>query len=200
MMSLVRLNSWEGAASLLINIFLTNDRLNGQPANNGNVILSIVTPSTHPGVYIEPATGNVIVGYGTPAGVYRIVYRICEKQLPQNCDQAVVTVTVVDDCELVIPNGFSPNGDGIADFWRIKCLDKYPDARVEIYNRWGNLVYDLDHYGNTDVHGATDAWWDGHSTHKWTLGSEKLPAGTYFYILDLRDGSKPLNGFIFLNR
>jgi gliding motility-associated-like protein/uncharacterized repeat protein (TIGR01451 family) len=192
------LNSWEGA-SLLVNV-LTNDRLNGQPANNGNVILSIVTPASHPGVYIEPATGNVIVGYGTPAGVYRIVYRICEKQLPQNCDQAVVTVTVVDDCELVIPNGFSPNGDGIADFWRIKCLDKYPDARVEIYNRWGNLVYDLDHYGNTDVHGATDAWWDGHSTHKWTLGNEKLPAGTYFYILDLRDGSKPLNGFIFLNR
>ncbi len=111
------------------------------------------------------------------------------------------TATVqVDPCELVIPNGFSPNGDGIQDFWRIKCIEKYPDARVEIYNRWGNLVYELDHYGNLDVHGPTEAWWNGHSTSKWTFGTEKLPTGTYFYILDLRDGSKPENGFIFLNR
>jgi gliding motility-associated-like protein len=108
--------------------------------------------------------------------------------------------TPVGACEMVIPNGFSPNNDGIQDFWRITCIEKYPDARVEVYNRWGNLVYEQNNYGNIDVHGPTDAWWDGHSTHKWTLGSEKLPTGTYFYILDLKDGSKPRNGFIFLNR
>jgi gliding motility-associated-like protein/uncharacterized repeat protein (TIGR01451 family) len=108
--------------------------------------------------------------------------------------------TNVQSCEMVIPNGFSPNGDGIQDFWRITCIEKYPDARIEVYNRWGNLVYQKNNYGNIDVHGPTDAWWDGYSTNKWTLGSDKLPSGTYFYILDLGDGSKPLNGFIFLNR
>jgi gliding motility-associated-like protein len=114
-------------------------------------------------------------------------------------DNDIATIQVAS-CELVIPNGFSPNGDGIQDYWRIKCLEKYPDAKVEIYNRWGNLVYELEHYGNLDVHGPTDAWWNGYSTSKWTFGTDKLPTGTYFYILDLKDGSKPRNGFIFLNR
>jgi gliding motility-associated-like protein len=103
-------------------------------------------------------------------------------------------------CELVIPNGFSPNNDGIQDTWRIKCIENYPNARVEVFNRWGNLVFKKENYGNIDLHGPEDAWWDGRSTHKWTLGKDILPAGTYFYILDLKDGSKPRNGFLYLNR
>jgi gliding motility-associated-like protein/uncharacterized repeat protein (TIGR01451 family) len=106
----------------------------------------------------------------------------------------------VDGCELVIPNGFSPNDDGIQDYWRIQCLEKYPDARVEIFNRWGNRVFEMEHFGNMDVHGSADAWWDGYSSSKATFGSGKLPAGTYYYRLDLGNGSNPLSGFIFLNR
>jgi len=110
-------------------------------------------------------------------------------------------VTVpVERCEVIIPTGFSPNGDGIQDYWRITCLEKYPNARIEVYNRWGNLVYEKESYGNISVHGQTDAWWDGRSSHKWTVGSEKLPPGTYFYILDLKDGNTPRNGYLFLNR
>jgi gliding motility-associated-like protein len=110
-----------------------------------------------------------------------------------------VTANVLS-CELVIPNGFSPNNDGIQDTWRIKCIENYPNARVEVFNRWGNLVFNKENYGNIDLHGPEDAWWDGRSTHKWTLGKDILPAGTYFYILDLKDGSKPRNGFLYLNR
>ncbi len=110
-----------------------------------------------------------------------------------------VTVNALS-CELVIPNGFSPNSDGIQDTWRIKCIENYPNARVEVFNRWGNLVYEKENYGNIDFHGPADAWWDGRSTHKWTLGKDFLPAGTYFYILDLKDGSKPRNGFLYLNK
>lgn len=106
----------------------------------------------------------------------------------------------VESCELVVPTGFSPNGDGIQDYWRIQCIENYPDARVEVFNRWGNRVYERDNFGNSDIHGTTDAWWDGSSSNKATFGSGKLPAGTYYYILDLRDGSSPLSGFIFLNR
>jgi gliding motility-associated-like protein len=112
---------------------------------------------------------------------------------------SAVTVQVAQ-CELVIPTGFSPNGDGIQDTWRIKCLENYPDARVEIYNRWGNLVFEKDNFGNSDIHGAADEWWDGYSSQKWSFGNDKLPAGTYFYILDLKDGSEPLKGYLFLNR
>jgi len=110
------------------------------------------------------------------------------------------SVTVqVEQCEMVIPNAFSPNNDGIQDTWRIKCIEKFPDARVEIYNRWGNRVFEKDNFGNTDIHGSADAWWDGYSSQKLTFGNEKLPTGTYYYILNLNDGSKPINGFIFMN-
>ncbi|MGM0621117.1 MAG: DUF7507 domain-containing protein, partial [Bacteroidota bacterium] len=112
--------------------------------------------------------------------------------------EASSTVTVqVDRCELVIPTGFSPNDDGIQDTWRITCLESYPDTRVEIYNRWGNLVFEKDNFGNSDVHGA-DAWWDGYSSKKRTFGNDKLPAGTYFFILDLNDGNEPITGHLFL--
>jgi gliding motility-associated-like protein len=101
---------------------------------------------------------------------------------------------------LVIPTGFSPNDDGIQDKWRIKCLERYPDARIEIYNRWGNRVFEKDNFGNSDVHGESDAWWDGYSSQKAAFGDEKLPNGTYYYILFLNDGNKPLNGYLFLNK
>ena len=103
-------------------------------------------------------------------------------------------------CEMLIPNGFSPNGDGYNDYFRIYCFENYPNAQIEIYNRWGNLIYEQEDYGNEDRWGTTDAWWNGRSTHKWTVGKEKLPPGTYFYILNLNDGSEPITGSIFLNR
>ncbi len=103
-------------------------------------------------------------------------------------------------CELLIPEIFTPNDDGIQDNFKIKCIEHYPDARLEVYNRWGNLVYSKDHYGNTDLWGENDAWWNGYSTHKWTVGKDRLPSATYIYILYLNDGSKPRNGFVFLNR
>jgi gliding motility-associated-like protein len=112
-------------------------------------------------------------------------------------DTAHVTI---NDCELLIPEIFSPNGDGNQDYFRVFCIEKYPDAKIEVYNRWGNLVFTKEHFGNTSVWGETDAWWDGYSDHKWTAGKEKLPPATYYYILFLNDGSKPRNGFIFLNR
>jgi hypothetical protein len=75
----------------------------------------------------------------------------------------------------------------------------YPDAQIEIYNRWGNKIYERENFGNTSRWGAQDAWWNGNSMHDWTVGKDKLPAGTYFYILKLGDGSDPITGYIFLN-
>ena len=115
-------------------------------------------------------------------------------------EDSSTVIVEVEQCEMIIPTGFSPNDDGIQDTWRIVCVEKYPNARIEIYNRWGNLVFERENYGNTDVHGTDDAWWDGYASNKRTFGSSKLPAGTYYYILYLHDKREPLNGFIFLNR
>jgi gliding motility-associated-like protein/uncharacterized repeat protein (TIGR01451 family) len=110
------------------------------------------------------------------------------------------TVVVdLDECELLIPQIFTPNDDGIQDYFRIQCIENYPDAKIEIFNRWGQLVYNQEKYGNTQVWGTTDAWWGGYSNNT-SLGSEKLPTATYFYILYFNDGTNPQNGFIFLSR
>ena len=194
----IPVNRWEGGVSL--KDALINDLLNGKPVSPSEVRVSLISPANDPGIIFEPGTGQVIVNYLTPAGNYEIIYRICEINNPGNCSEAKITLEVTDNCELLIPNGFTPNGDGIGDYWRIKCIGKYPNAYVEILNRWGNRVFNKEHYGNTDIWGEADAWWDGRSNHKWTVGSQKLPPGTYFYILHLNNGKeKERTGFIFLN-
>lgn len=116
-------------------------------------------------------------------------------------DYGIFTLAVYDigDEDLFISDGFSPNGDGINDLFVIKGLDKYLNARLEVYNRWGDLVYEKDSYGNTSRWGTTDAWWDGYSIN--AIGNKPLPAATYIYFLKLGDHkSKVLSGTIFINR
>ena len=75
----------------------------------------------------------------------------------------------------------------------------YPDFRLEIYDRYGNIVYDYTHNGNSS---SEPKWWDGVSTGRWTINKEvKVPAGTYFYILyPNRKGYKSETGWLYLNR
>jgi len=156
------------------------------------------------GIDLNSLTGQVIVASGTPSGTYEITYRICEIANSDNCDDAVVTITItegeVSECELFIPNGFSPNNDGIHDEFKIKCIENYPEASIEIFNRWGNRVFKKEKYGNVDYWGKTEAWWNGQSTNVLNIGGERLPPGTYFYILKLNKGSEsPRAGSIFLS-
>ena len=89
-------------------------------------------------------------------------------------------------------NEFSPNGDGVNEFLVINCITNYPNNRLEIYNRWGNTVYKKQRYNND---------FDGTSNGRTTInGTDKLPVGTYYYVLDLGDGSKPKVGWIYINR
>ena len=103
------------------------------------------------------------------------------------------TVTTFDKSTcLTIYNEFSPNGDGDNDFFEIDCIESYPGNNIEIFNRWGNTVYKKTNYDNS---------WDGTSNGRATVnGSDKLPVGTYYYVLDLNDGSKPRTGWLYLNR
>ncbi|RIH64360.1 hypothetical protein D1164_14815 [Mariniphaga sediminis] len=181
--------------------------------NNGNVTLNNVVvkdsltgfeqevEELHPGGTMNYSTSYTVQSSDEINGQFKNKATVTGTSPDGVRVESSSTVTVpVEQCDLILPTGFSPNNDGIQDFWRIKCLEKYPDAEIEIYNRWGNRVFEKQNFGNIDIHGTTDAWWDGHSTHKWSFGNEKLPTGTYYYILDLKDGNEPLTGFIFLNR
>lgn len=72
---------------------LANDTLNGAAATTAQVAITLVS-SPAPGINLVPTTGAVTVATGTPPGLYTLVYRICERASPGNCDEASVTVQV----------------------------------------------------------------------------------------------------------
>jgi gliding motility-associated-like protein len=88
---------------------------------------------------------------------------------------------------LFIPGGFSPNNDGINDLFEIRGLPTNGDNSITIFNRWGNRVYYHGNYNNT---------WNGHPNIAGTLGKDKLPQGTYFFILEMKGDNVQKTGFI----
>ncbi|MFD0992436.1 T9SS type B sorting domain-containing protein, partial [Tenacibaculum geojense] len=98
----------------------------------------------------------------------------------------------IDDGEVNVFNVLTPNGDGDNDTLIIQGIENYPNNTLEIFNRWGNTVYKKVSYDNS---------WDGTSNGRVTIQvDEKLPTGTYYYVLDLGNGSKPKVGWIYLNK
>jgi gliding motility-associated-like protein len=85
----------------------------------------------------------------------------------------------------VIPNAFSPNGDGINDTWMIRYLDSYPGATVQIFDRYGKRIFISSGYSTP---------WDG------TMNGKPMPAGVYYYIVDPKNGLSAINGSLTLIR
>ncbi|MFC4721568.1 gliding motility-associated C-terminal domain-containing protein [Geojedonia litorea] len=103
-----------------------------------------------------------------------------------------VSSAVVEPICLTVYNEFSPNGDGVNDTFIIDCIENYPSNKLEVYNRWGNLVFEQANYQNN---------WDGTSNGRATIsGSNQLPVGTYYYVLDIGDGSEPIVDWLYINR
>ena len=127
-------------------------------------------------------------------------YEVCDDSGLCNTADVTVIVAGVLGVDMVIPEGFSPNGDGVHDVFYIKSLSNlYPDFQLVIYNRWGNVVYDYKHNGNPL---SEPIWWDGYSSGRMTVNSDKqVPVGTYFYSLYYnKDDAKPRSGYVYLNR
>ncbi len=103
------------------------------------------------------------------------------------------TITVLDvEQDLEIFNEISPNGDGVNETFVIQGLQNYPNNVLRIYNRWGNVVFEEANYQNN---------FDGTSNGRATVErGEKLPVGTYYYLLDLNDGSSGRAGWLYINR
>ncbi|WP_345106352.1 MBG domain-containing protein [Mucilaginibacter panaciglaebae] len=100
------------------------------------------------------------------------------------------TITYVPGTLVVIksytvPNAFTPNGDSINDTWHITFLDSYKDCTVSVYNRFGQNVFYANSYGTP---------WDG------TFHGSALPAGVYYYVIDLKNINKLLSGYVTIIR
>ena len=97
-------------------------------------------------------------------------------------------VTVYIDDPLIIPTTFSPNGDEINDKWEIGGVDNFPNCFVQIFDRWGQELFQATGYNDKKA-------WDG--TYKEGAAAE----GVYFYIVKLRDSeNKEYRGSITLIR
>ncbi|MBR5983104.1 MAG: gliding motility-associated C-terminal domain-containing protein, partial [Bacteroidales bacterium] len=88
-----------------------------------------------------------------------------------------------DDC-IKIPNVFTPNSDGVNDTWEIGNIDMFPNAKIYVYNRWGQLVFQGE---------ATGESWDGKMK-----GQGNAPAGVYMYIINLHTGNETYEGTVTL--
>jgi gliding motility-associated-like protein len=133
--------------------------------------------------YADAALSNqLVVGNNlTPqVTVGTITYYVTETI--SGCEGPATSITItINDCEIVVPSAFTPNGDNMNDFWEIVDLDQgYPTSVVYVYNRWGNLVYE----SNKGSY-ATKPW-DG------TYNGYKLPVASYYYMIDLSESDDEL--------
>ncbi len=99
-----------------------------------------------------------------------------------------------DPCDVIPAMGFSPNGDNSNSFWSIENIESYPNNNVYVFNRWGNEIYTVEGYNNGDRS------WHGQANGKLIISGTDVPDGTYFYMIDLGDGSSEMTGFIVLKR
>ncbi|HEY0676699.1 MAG TPA: gliding motility-associated C-terminal domain-containing protein, partial [Chitinophagaceae bacterium] len=101
-----------------------------------------------------------------------------------NCSATdMVTVKILKPVK--VPNAFTPNGDGINDTWLLTNLSDYAGADVEVYNRYGQVVYKATGVARP---------WDG------TRNGTPLPVATYYYIINLRNGFPPMTGSVTIIR
>jgi len=169
--------------------FLENDII---PDKN-NITTSIVrqTDQYGKGYLIENNTLLVFYPYEGSYGVDTVYYQICDKQ--NRCDQAKIIVNVIDpnQVEIFIPSSFSPNNDNINDKFYIEGIDKYPENELIIFSRWGTKVYEKKNYSNNEA-------WDGsYNKTGIKLGpGDKVPKGTYFFKLIIKEKEYVKSGYI----
>ncbi|WP_406685034.1 gliding motility-associated C-terminal domain-containing protein [Seonamhaeicola sp. MEBiC1930] len=130
------------------------------------------------------------------ASLTNTTYYAALVDLVTGCESSIrleVTPDVTACGKISMPDGFSPNGDGVNDTYDIDNLGLlYPNFEIEIYNRNGNIVY----RGN-----ANTPRFDGTSNQSRIVAKGDLPVGVYFYIFRFNDGeNKPEQGRLYLSR
>ncbi|HVS93074.1 MAG TPA: gliding motility-associated C-terminal domain-containing protein [Mucilaginibacter sp.] len=105
--------------------------------------------------------------------------------ISSSCGEAASSVFVRVYQKITIPNAFTPNGDGVNDYWNIAALVTYPESLTTIYTRDGQQVYKSIGYAQP---------WDG------TANGSPVPTGTYYYIIDLKNGTSPISGWVVVTR
>jgi gliding motility-associated-like protein len=166
-----------------VTLNLTINKLNGLNAGNDinacqgeNITLSASGATSY------NWSGGVINGvpFVPPAGT--TIYTVTGTD-DNGCTATDALTVLVEYC-LDIPGGISPNGDNSNDTWTINGLNQYPDAKIFVFDRWGQKVFSGD---------ATNPTWNG------TYEGKELPTADYYYIIELGNGEK-FNGVVTLKK
>ena len=148
--------------------------------------------------YDAPINGNVLSSttlLEDKGTYYGFDYSTSTGCLSKNNIAVSVSLTdcKVEQYDFFIPDGFSPNGDGVIDYFTIPTIEfLYPDYTLEIYNRYGNMMFK----GNINKPN-----WDGKNSESAGFSDGIAPNGVYFYIVNFnKDNRKPQQGRLYLNR
>ncbi|MPM24283.1 hypothetical protein SDC9_70764 [bioreactor metagenome] len=107
----------------------------------------------------------------------------------QGCEETKnYTVSFVNEACLNIPDAFSPNQDGVNDTWQIEGIENFDNIKIQIFNRWGQLVFEFE--GTGVAYSDPAVQWDG------TSNNSDLTTNSFIYILDLKNGQEPYNGIV----
>ncbi|GEM_PF-2742290 len=122
-----------------------------------------------------------------PAGQYYVAV--------EGTEGCIDSTTTFIGTDIIIYNAVSNNYDGLNEAFYIECIDIFPDNNVKIFNRAGELVYEINDYDSEDP----DRSFTGFS-NRGPINGNQLAIGTYYYVVDLQDGTKPRVGFLELKR
>ncbi len=127
-----------------------------------------------------------------PAGTYSVM--VVSHYIPTGANIRNDTVRIAnviiagstEPCQISVYNGVTPNGDNINDYFHISNIEQFENNHVEIFNRWGQKLAEIKHYDNT------------HNFWRGTIGNtnEIAPSGTYFYVIELGNGTAPIKGWL----
>ncbi|MBN2669366.1 MAG: gliding motility-associated C-terminal domain-containing protein [Bacteroidales bacterium] len=123
-------------------------------------------------------------------GIEIFKYKICETEDYYQCDSAYIIIKCLLQENILIANAISPNNDGFNDYWHIEGIQNYENVKVQIINRWGNLVFESEDYQNN---------WNGqyyNASAKSIYNQSRVPDGTYYYIVEIAEINFYKTGFI----
>jgi gliding motility-associated-like protein len=150
------------------NVYIGNSvTIGGNPTTTSAGSTIVWTPAT----FLDNTLTSNPVSTPTATTIYTV--KVTGLNGCSSIDSVIVTLLPTID----IPSGITPNSDGKNDVWQLGGIEAFPDCVVELYNRWGEIVFRSVGY---------DVKWDG------TYNGKILPVGTYYYIIDLHDPSIPV--------
>jgi gliding motility-associated-like protein len=149
------------------------------PMTKDGSATATVTGARNPSKYLW-SNGDTTLSIGNlPPGNYGFI--VTDKYGRQTTATATIEGYSQEIRCLNIPTAFTPDGDGVNDVWNIRSLSEYSNSKTEIFNQWGSLIFKSTGYTNA---------WDG------TYNGDPVPAGAYYYVIDLGNGSNKFTGTV----